>query len=51
MTSKTSTNWHLTTTLTHVTAEMVSHVVRAQQAANATKVYFRGLCIDGDDGP
>ncbi|HOA72352.1 MAG TPA: hypothetical protein PL151_20610 [Phycisphaerae bacterium] len=52
MTSKTLTIWHLptTSTITHVTWT-VTHVMCAQQAANAIKVYFRGLCCDGDDGP
>lgn len=45
MTSKTSTAWHLTTTTE------VTHLPCAAQAAGMLKVYFRGLCIDGDDGP
>ncbi len=46
MTSKTFHPWHLTTTNTNVVRPMC-----ACQAAKTTKVCFRGLCIDGDDGP
>ncbi|MBI4578936.1 MAG: hypothetical protein HY718_04485 [Planctomycetes bacterium] len=46
MTSLTSTVWCLTQTTSPVV-----HPMCAEQAANTTKVYFRGLCIDGDDGP
>jgi hypothetical protein len=46
MTSKTFNHWHLQST-----ANVVSRPTCAKQAATTTKVYFRGLCIDGDDGP
>lgn len=45
MTSMTLKVWQPMTTTT------VTHTSCAKQAANAIKVYFRGLCIDGDDGP
>lgn len=45
MTSSTLTVWQPVTTTT------VTHPLCAMQAANTLKVYFRGLCIDGDAGP
>jgi hypothetical protein len=52
MISTTLTAWQLTThesvTVMNVTA---TQIMCASQAAFAIKVYFRGLCLDGDDGP
>lgn len=45
MTSTTLTVWQQTTT----TATVTHRPCAAAQAM--LKVYFRGLCIDGDDGP
>ena len=46
MTSKTFNHWHLQST-----SNAVSRPMCAKQAATMTKVYFRSLCIDGDNGP
>lgn len=46
MSSTTLTAWQ-PTTVTNVT----THTMCASPAAIAIKVYFRGLCLDGDAGP
>lgn len=46
MTSKTFNHWHLQSATNVVVRPMC-----AKQAACTTKVYFRGLSIDGAKGP